>query len=72
MKKVEISIEGMSCGGCTKRVEESLSEIEGVKNILVSLKKNKAFLEVPEDVSESLLKYKVKEAGYEAVKIKFE
>ncbi len=40
--------------------------------ILVSLKKNKAFLEVPEDVSESLLKYKVKEAGYEAVKIKFE
>ncbi len=70
MKKVEISIEGMTCGGCTKRVEESLSEIEGAENILVSLRKNKAFLEVPNDVSESLLKYKVKEAGYEAIKIK--
>lgn len=71
MRKVEISVEGMTCGGCTKRVEESLSEIEGVKNILVSLKENKAFLEAPDNVKESLLKYKVKEAGYEATKVEF-
>lgn len=71
MKKVDLEIKGMTCGGCTKRVEESLSEIKEAKNILVSLRENKAFLEVPDDVSESLVKFKVKEAGYEAIKIKF-
>ncbi len=70
MKKIEISIEGMTCGGCAKRGEESLSEIDGAKNILVSLKENKAFLEVPEEISENLLKHKINETGYKAVKVK--
>ena len=46
MKKVEIKIKGMSCGGCTKKVEESLrDEIRDIKNVIVSLSKNEALAE---------------------------
>ena len=32
-----ILIEGMSCGHCSKRVEEALKAIKGVKSVSVSL-----------------------------------
>ncbi len=70
-KKADIEIKGMSCGVCTKAVEESLLEVQGIKNVLVSLSKNKAFAEVPDNVTKEHLAYKVKEAGYNPGKIIF-
>lgn len=71
MKKVEVKIKGMSCGGCAKNVEESLLEIQGIKKILVSLSKNKAFAEVPEGVTKEYASHKIKEVGYNPGKIIF-
>ncbi|WP_019673703.1 heavy-metal-associated domain-containing protein [Psychrobacter lutiphocae] len=37
-----INIEGMTCGGCVKSVDNVVSQLGGVKNIDVDLEGNKA------------------------------
>ncbi|MAZ25491.1 MAG: copper-translocating P-type ATPase [Cytophagaceae bacterium] len=39
-------IHGMSCDGCRKHVEETLSKVEGVRNVNVDLKKEQASIEM--------------------------
>ena len=69
MKKITIEIEGMSCMGCVRNVEKSLKELKGVEEVEVSLEDKKAVVEVSEDISSEDLKSKIKEAGYNPVKI---
>ena len=66
MKKI-IKIEGMSCEHCKKRVEDALSQLEGVKSAKVNLKEKEAVVSLKNDVSDDVLKAKVKEAGYEPI-----
>ena len=69
MKKITIEIEGMSCMGCVRNVEESLKKLNGVKKVEVSLDDNKAIIETSEEVNSEDLKSKIKEAGYNPVKV---
>lgn len=64
--KVEIKIEGMSCGHCTNRVETMLNKLEGV-SAKVSLADKTAYLELSGEVSDEILKKTVEDAGYEVV-----
>lgn len=67
MKKL-IKIEGMSCGHCQARVEKALNAIEGVE-AKVDLKKKAAIVNLKKDVSETVMKEAIVEAGYEVVGI---
>lgn len=69
MKK-QINIEGMSCGHCVKHVEAALSEVSGVAEVDVNLEGKYAIVELNQEVTDSILKEAVEEAGYEAVAIK--
>ena len=65
-EKAEIKISGMSCGHCVARVEKSLKDIDGVKNVEVDLKTGKASVKYDsKKVELSKLKDAVKEAGYD-------
>ena len=50
-----IFIEGMSCGGCAKRVEEAIKSVKGVKSVSVSLEEKKAEVVLKNDVSNEAL-----------------
>lgn len=67
MKKI-IKIEGMSCSHCQARVEKVLNEIAGVK-AKVDLKKKAAIVSFDSDISDSVLKDAITEAGYEVVSV---
>jgi copper chaperone CopZ len=67
MKKI-IEINGMSCSHCQARVEKVLNEIEGVE-AKVELKKNRAIVNLKQDVKDDTLINVVTEAGYEVVSI---
>lgn len=67
MKKI-IEIEGMSCEHCQNRVEKALNAIEGVE-AKVELKKNRAVVNVKDDINDQKLKSVVEEAGYEVTSI---
>ena len=66
MKK-EITIEGMSCSHCSKRVEDALNNLENT-HAKVDLKKKTAFVETEQ--SDEAITKAVKEAGYLVKKIK--
>ena len=63
-----MTIEGMSSGHCSSRVEKALNEIAGVK-ASVNLEEKTAFLELSDDVSDDVLKKAVEDAGYEVTGI---
>ncbi len=69
MKKI-ISIEGMSCGHCVNHVKEALSELEGVKNVAVSLENKNAEIEIEKDIPQEKIKEIIEDLGYEVIHIK--
>ena len=65
MSKIEISIEGMTCGHCAMSVTNELATLEGVSNVQVDYAAGKATVE-SDGVSEDQLSAAVEEAGYQA------
>jgi len=65
-----IFIEGMSCGHCSKRVEEALKSVNGVKSVEVYLEDKKADVKLKNDVDNETLKAVVEDVGFEVINIK--
>ena len=63
METVIMTIEGMSCGHCSARVEAALNAIASV-SATVNLAENTATITLAESVQDSALKDAVEKAGY--------
>ena len=59
------SVHGMSCNGCKSHVEKSLSEVEGVKNVVVNLDKGEAEIEMEEHIPLEKFQNVLKDSSYE-------
>ena len=55
MEKV-LNIEGMVCGMCVKHVDKALRDIQGIKDVKVSLEDKTAQVQLGEDVPDDVLK----------------
>ena len=62
-----LKIKGMSCQHCVMAVTKALKEIEGIKEVVVDLDKGEAAYSETNPVDITLVKEKIKKAGYEAV-----
>ncbi len=62
-RSIVMDIEGMSTALCPIAVKKSLTEIEGVRDVDVSLEDNKARLTVEDSVADKTLMDAVKKAG---------
>lgn len=65
MSKIEISVEGMTCGHCSMSVTNELEAIQGVSQVSVDHATGKAVLEA-DNVTNSQLSEAVSQAGYTA------
>lgn len=65
-----IFIEGMSCGHCSKRVEEVLKSVKGVKSVTVSLEEKNVEVVLKTDIDNEILKGAVEDIGFKIVNIK--
>lgn len=61
------TVEGMTCNHCVHHVTTALSEVEGVKDVKVSLAEKSALVNSDDRVQFESLKAAVVEAGYELV-----
>lgn len=68
--KVQISIEGMTCGHCVMRVEKALKAVNGVSKVDVSLENKNAIVELFGSMDEKVLKEAVEDAGYDVTEMK--
>lgn len=69
--RVEVDVNGMSCGMCVSSITKELTATDKAENISVSLEDKKArFSEIKgKTISNAEIKTAIKKAGYEAVKI---
>ncbi len=61
------TVEGMTCNHCVHHVSMALSEVEGVKDVKVSLVEKSALVNSEDSVQFETLKAAVEEAGYKLV-----
>ena len=61
------AVEGMTCNQCVHHVTVALSEVDGVKDVKVSLTEKSALINSDEEVSFETLRTAVEEAGYKLV-----
>lgn len=67
MKNITIKIKGMGCQNCVNAVTESLTELEGVSKVNVSLEKESAEVEFDESkINAGKMIEAIKELEYEA------
>ncbi|MGC8765877.1 MAG: heavy-metal-associated domain-containing protein [Brevinematia bacterium] len=55
MKRVKLSVSGMSCQGCMNTVKNALLEVEGVREVAVTLVPGSAEIICEDSVSEESL-----------------
>lgn len=66
MSQVTITVEGMTCQGCAKRVAKALQEVPGVAEATVSLDARTATVSTTTPVEPALLAAAVEKKGYTA------
>lgn len=66
---VEIPIEGMSCMSCVATVKKTLSDLDGVVNVTVSLQNKKSTLQYnPQKISLDTIQQAINKIGYKSGK----
>jgi len=65
MKETIIKVEGMVCGGCEKRVVTSLSEVQGVSEVIANHQKGTVLVKMTEEIDIEILKEKIEDLGFE-------
>ena len=66
MENITINIKGMHCQGCVKTVSNALSNIKGVKAVIVSLENKNAVISFEGEIKKEDLISAVNELGFEA------
>lgn len=69
MKQLNITVEGMSCGGCVKKITNHFNTYEGVSSVNVDLEKKLVGIECEEDVSNMDIRSEIIELGFEVTGI---
>jgi copper chaperone len=64
MERIELGIDGMTCGGCVTSVERALERVPGVRTVRVSLERRSAVVE-GEALDPALLAASVEDAGFD-------
>ncbi|WP_141432288.1 copper chaperone CopZ [Bacillus sp. 03113] len=66
MGKVQLNVEGMSCGHCVKAIEGSVGELNGVSNVKVDLENGTVDVEFNQnEVSLDTIKEAIDDQGYD-------
>ena len=59
----QYSITGMSCGGCSNHVQQTLSKVNGVTKVEVNLQKKSARIEMDKQISLETFETALKAGG---------
>lgn len=66
MEKVVLNVNGMSCGHCESAIKKGLSELKGIKEVLVDLSGKTVSVEY-EEISIDEIKNTIEDLGYDVV-----
>lgn len=64
MKKIILKVDGIECGGCEKRIQNSVKMIDKVQEVVASHENGTVSVIVEEGVNEQEIKEKIEEIGF--------
>lgn len=68
MEKIELSIGGMHCSACSNSLQNALSKLDGLENVIVDISTNKAsFLLDDKKLSIEQIAEVVDDCGFEVI-----
>ena len=67
MKEIELKVEGMTCEGCEKRIQNVLKDIDGVENAKASHIDKKVKITLNKDIDINTLKETIKDLDFKVV-----
>lgn len=65
MEEIKLNVNGMVCGGCEKRVVNSLSTIDGVKEVIANHNEGTVAIKSDEKIDRNIIKEKIEDLGFE-------
>lgn len=65
MEEIRLNVNGMVCGGCEKRVVNSLSTIDGVKEVIANHNEGTVVIKSDEKIDINIIKEKIEDLGFE-------
>lgn len=65
MEEIRLNVNGMVCGGCEKRVVNSLSTIDGVKEVIANHNEGTVVIKSNEKIDRNIIKEKIEDLGFE-------
>lgn len=68
MKHFELNVEGMMCEKCENRIENSVSMLDGVKNVKASRIDKKVIVDAEDNVDENEIINRIEDLDYEVIK----
>lgn len=67
MEKITISVEGMSCTHCEKRVEQAVKRVRNVINARVDFRTKSVEIAYEGEIDQNEVRERLKEEGYEVI-----
>ena len=67
MKEIELKVEGMTCEGCERRIQNVLMDIDGVENAKASHVDKNVKITLNKDVDINTLKEAIEDLDFEVV-----
>lgn len=65
MKEIKINVSGMHCEGCEKRIINSLSLLEEVKEVKANHNDGVVIIKTDKDIDLNLIKEQIEDLGFE-------
>jgi len=62
--KLEVGVEGMTCGGCARSVDRALRKLDGVVNVTVDLEGRRAQVDAERPLDEASIRESVGKLGF--------
>lgn len=64
MKELIIKVEGMVCNGCENRVQNVVSQIEGVEKVIANHKDGTVNITLNKEIDTKIIKERIEDIGF--------
>ena len=69
MEKIELKVEGMTCGGCSSSVEKALNAQSGIQAVSASHEEDKVSVDFdPAIIAQAAIEAAIEDAGFDVIK----
>ncbi len=65
MKELLLNVEGMHCGGCEKRIQNAVSDIDGVESVEAHFEAGTVKVVLNKDVDMKVIAETIEDIGFE-------